>query len=194
MLGLLSRVDPRAGLIAGCAMLAMAGLATAVVKDQNGAIDFGATGALLIVLGGVSWLARRSSHEPAAPNPNTTIAAVCWLGLYGLALTVMLTEPVITHRAFGTEAFQLPIEYVLPAALALLFLPFWPGFMGFASLLRQAMSKGRGGKLGIILEMRSALASDDPAERRMAYKTLWFFAYFALLIGAWIVYAEMIGI
>ena len=119
---------------------------------------------------------------------------MCWLGLYGIALTVMLTEPAILHRAFGTEAFQLPIEYVLPAALALLFLPFWPGFMGFASLQRQAMSKGRGGKLGIILEMRSALASDDPAQRRMAYKTLWFFAYFALLIGAWIVYAEMIGI
>jgi hypothetical protein len=175
-------------------MLAMAGMAAAVAKDHNGAIGFGATGALLISLGGLAWLARRSSHRSAAPNPDTTIAALCWLALYALTLVVILTEPAILHRAFGTEVFRLPIEYVLPAALALLLLPLWPGFMGFASLLRRAMNKGRAGTLGVILEMRLALASDHPAERRMAIKTLWFFAYFALLIGAWIAYASMIGI
>jgi hypothetical protein len=194
LLGLLRQLHPRAALILGCAMLAMAGVVAAVAKDHNGAIGFGATGALLISLGGLAWIARRSSHRPAAPNPDATIAALCWLALYGLTLVVILTEPVILHRAFGTEAFRLPIEYVLPAPLALLLLPLWPGFMGFASLLRRAMSKGRAGTLGVILEMRLALASDHPAERRMAIKTLWFFAYFALLVGAWIVYAAMIGI
>jgi hypothetical protein len=175
-------------------MLAMAGVAAAVARDHNGAIGFGATGAVLVSLGGLAWLARRSSHQPAAPNPDTTIAALCWLALYALTLVVILTEPAILHRAFGTEAFHLPIEYVLPAALALLLLPLWPGFVGFASLLRQAMKKGRGGTLGVLLEMRSGLVSDNPADRRMAIKTLWFFAYFALLVGGWIVYAAMIGI
>jgi len=100
---------------------------------------------------------------------------------------------VILHRAFGAEAFHLPIEYALPVVLALLLLPLWPGCMGLTSLLRQAMSKGRGGKLGMILEMRSALASDNLAERRMAMKTLWCFAYIGLLAGAWIAYAAMLG-
>jgi hypothetical protein len=66
--------------------------------------------------------------------------------------------------------------------------------MGVAELLRQAMSKGRAGILGIALEMRRGLASHDPAERRVALMALWFFAYFILLIGGWIAYAETIGI
>jgi len=163
-------------------------------KDRDSAIGFGAMGALLISLGGLARLARGISQQPAAPNPDTTIGVLCWLAFYGLILVVMLTEPAILHRAFGAEAFHLPIEYVLPIALALLLLPLWPGCMGLASLMRQAMRKGRGGKLGMILEMGSALASDDPAERRMAIKTLWFLAYFGFLAGAWIVYAAMIGI
>lgn len=194
LLGLLRQLQPRGAVILGCALLVMAVLAAAVATDQNGAIGFGTTGVLLISLGGLAWLARRNSHQPAAPNPDTTIAALCWLALYGLTLAAVLTQPAILRRAFGAEVFQLPIEYVVPAALALLLLPLWPGFMGLAGLLRRALGKGRGGLLGIILEMRSALASDDPAERRMAFKTLWFFAYFILLIGAWIAYAEMIGV
>ena len=43
----------------------------------------------------------------------------------------------------------------------------------------------------MILEIRSALASGNPAQRQMAIKTLWFFAYFGLLAGAWIAYAAM---
>ena len=165
-----------------------------VAKDRNSAIGFGAVGAFLIFVGGLARLARGSTLQPAAPNPDTTIGALCWLGFYGTVLVVMLTEPAILHRAFGAEAFHLPIEYVVPPALALLFLPLWPGCMGLASLTRQAMHKGRGGKLGMVLEMRSALASNNPAERRMAIKTLWFLAYFGLLVAAWIVYAAMIGI
>jgi hypothetical protein len=195
LLGLLRQLQPRGALILGCAMLAMAGLAAAVGADRSGAIGFGTTGALLLSLGVVAWLARRSSHRPlAAPNPEATIAALCWLALYGAGLAAILTQPTILHRAFGAEAFQLPIEYVVPAALALLLLPLWPGFTGFAGLLRRAMGKGRAGILGILLEMRSALASEDPAEQRMALKALWFFAYFMLLIGGWIAYAEMIGV
>jgi len=119
---------------------------------------------------------------------------VCWVALYGVALAAILTEPAILHGAFGTQAFQVPIEYVVPAVLALLLLPLWPGFMGVAGLLRRAMGKGRAGIVGIVLEMRRALASDDPAGRQMALKALWFFAYFVLLIGGWIAYAEMIGV
>jgi len=44
------------------------------------------------------------------------------------------------------------------------------------------------------LEMGSALASGDPAERRVAIKVLWLLAYFILLFGGWIFYAAMIGI
>jgi hypothetical protein len=195
VLELLRQLQPRGAVILGCAMLAMAGLTAAVLSDRNGAISFGTVGALLLALGGLAWLARRSTHRPvAAPNPGTTIAALCWVALYGLTLTVMLTEPAILHRAFGTEAFGLPIAYVVPAALALLLLPLWPGFMGLAALLQRAMAKGRAGLLGIVREMRSALASGDPAERRTALKALWFFAYFILLMGAWIAYAETIGI
>jgi hypothetical protein len=194
VIGLLRQLQPRAAAIVGCALLALAGLAAAVSNDRNAAIGFGATGALLLLLGVVAWLARRSAHQPAAPSPDMTIAALCWLALYGIAVAVVLTEPAILHQAFGSEAFRLPIEYVVPAALALLFLPLWPGFLGLAGLLQQALRKGRGGNVGLVLEMRSALASGDPAERRIAFKTLWFFAYFVLLVGAWIVYAAMIGI
>ena len=161
------------------------------IKDRNSAIGFGVMGAVLISLGILARLAGGKSHQPAASN---SLGALLWLVFYGLMLMVMLTEPVILHRAFGAEAFHLPIEYALPVVLALLLLPLWPGCMGLTSLLRQAMSKGRGGKLGMILEMRSALASDNLAERRMAMKTLWCFAYIGLLAGAWIAYAAMLGI
>jgi len=165
-----------------------------VAKDRQSAIGFGAIGALLIFVGGLARLAQGSSHVLAVPNPETTIGAALWVLLYGTALVVMLTEPAILHRAFGAEVFQLPIEYVLPAVLALLFLPFWPGFIGFASLTLHSLRKGRGGKLGLLLEMGSALASGTPAERRMAIKMHWLLAYFTLLFGGWIFYAAMIGI
>jgi len=168
--------------------------ASKVVKYRNSAIGLGALGAFLILLGGAARFARGDSGELAAPNPDTTIGVLCWLALYGLVLVVILTEPAILHRAFGTEAFQLPIEYVVPMALALLFLPLWPGCMGLGALTRQAMRKGRGGKLGLIFEMRSLLASNNPTERRTAVKALWFFAYFTLLCTTWIAYAAMIGI
>jgi len=195
LLDLLRQLQPRGAIILGSAMLAMAGLAAAVTTDRSGAIGFGVTGALLLSVGILAWLARRSSHRPpTAPNTETTIAALCWLALYGLMLAAILTRPDILHRAFGTEALQLPIEYVVPAAVLLLLLPLWPGFMGLAGLLRRAMDKGRAGLLGIALEMRLALASGDPAEQRMALKGLWLFAYFILLIGGWIAYAEMVGV
>jgi hypothetical protein len=76
----------------------------------------------------------------------------------------------------------------------LVLLPLWPGCMGLASLTRQALRKGRGGKLGLLLELQAALRSHDPAQRRVAIKTLWFFGYFASVIAAWIAYAAMLGI
>jgi hypothetical protein len=160
------------------------------IKDRNSSIGFGVMGAVLISLGGLARLGRGYSHQSAAASSGVLL----WLVFYALMLVVMLTEPAILHGAFGTKAFYLPTEYVLPVVLALLLLPLWPGCMGLTSLLREAMRKGRGGKLGMILEMRSALASDNPAERRMAMKTLWFFAYFGLLAGIWIAYAAMLGI
>jgi hypothetical protein len=165
-----------------------------VAKDWQSAIGFAAIGALLICLGGLARLAQGDSQSLAVPNPETTIGAMLWVLLYGGALVVMLTEPVTLHRAFGAEVFHLPIEYVLPAALALLFLPFWPGFMGLAAITLHAMRKGRGGKVGLILEMRSALASRDSGERRDAIRMLWLLAYFTLLVGGWIIYAAMLGI
>jgi len=165
-----------------------------VVKDRQSAIGFGAVGALLIFVGGLARLAQGSSHAFAMPNPEITIGAALWALLYGTALVVMLTEPAILHRAFGAEVFHLPIEYVLPAALALLLVPLWPGFIELASLTLKSLRKGRGGKLGMVLEMMSALASGAPAERRMAIKVLWLLAYLTLLFGGWIFYAAMLGI
>jgi hypothetical protein len=160
------------------------------IKDRNSAIGFGIMGAVLICLGGLARLATGNSHQHAVPSSGVLL----WLVFYGLLLVVILTEPEILHGAFGAEAFHVPIEYALPVVLALLLLPLWPGCMGLTSLLGQALRKGRGGKLGMILEMRSALDSDNPADRRMAMKSLWFFAYFGLLAGAWIAYAAMLGI
>jgi hypothetical protein len=168
----------------------MAGLAAGI--NHNGAIPFATTGALLLALGALAWMARRRSDQlPDAPDPDTTIAAVCWMALYGLMLGTILTEPAILHRAFGAAAFQLPIEYLVPPVLALLLLPLWPGLMGVAGFLR---TKGRVGLLAIALEMRSALTSDDSETRRIALKALWFFAYLILLMACWIAYAEMIGV
>ena len=163
-------------------------------RDRNSAIGFGTLGAFLLLLGAAARLARSGSEPAAQTDPVTTIGALCWLSLYGIMLVVMLTEPAILHRAFGTEVFQLPIEYVLPVALALLLLPLWPGCMGLAALVRQAMLKGKGGKAGMLLELQSALRSSNPAERRMAIKALWFLGYLVALMAAWIAYAAMLGI
>jgi len=169
----------------------VAGLAAEkAIKDRNSAIGFGIMGAVLISFGRLARLAGGNSSQRGIPDSG----ALLWLVFYGLLLVVMLTEPAILHRAFGAEAFHLPIEYALPVVLALLLLPLWPGCMGLTSLVAQAMRKGRGGKIGMILEIRSALASGNPAQRQMAIKTLWFFAYFGLLAGAWIAYAAMLGI
>jgi hypothetical protein len=164
-----------------------------VVKDRNSAIGLGALGTFLIFLGGAARIAAGGSQY-AAPNADTTMGVLCWLTLYGLAVVVILTEPAILHSAFGARAFMLPIEYVLPMALALLFLPLWPGCMGLSTLMRQATRKGIGGKLGLIIEMRSLLASRNPKERRTAIEVIWFFAYFILLCTAWIAYAALLGI
>lgn len=164
------------------------------IRDQNSAIGFAALGGLLIFLGGAAQIARRGSEEIAAPDPDATIGVLLWLAFYGLALVVLLTEPAILHGAFGTEVFRVPIEYVVPVVLALLFIPFWSGCMGLAALTLHAMRKGRSSKLGLILELRSLLASNNPGERRVALKALWFFVYFVFLCAAWIIYAAMIGI
>jgi hypothetical protein len=163
-------------------------------RDRNSAIGFGALGAFLLLLGAAARFARSGPEPAAQPDPDTTIGALCWLALYGTMLVVMLTEPAILHRAFGTEVFQLPIEYVLPAALAVLLLPLWPGCKGLAALVRQAMRKGKGGRIGMLLELQSALRSSNPAERRMAIKALWFLGYLVALMAAWIAYAAMLGI
>jgi hypothetical protein len=179
-------------------MLAMAGLAAAVETDHSRAIGFGMAGTLLLVLGALAGLSRRSAHESGvAPNRDTAVnydtgvAAVCWVLLYGLMLATILTEPAMLHRAFGVEAFRLPVEYLVPPVLAVLLLPLWPGLMGIAGLLR---TKGRAGLLGIALELRSALASGDSETRHIALKALWFFAYLILLMAGWIAYAETIGV
>jgi hypothetical protein len=169
-------------------------IAEKVAKDRDSAIGIAAIGAFMICVGGLARLARRSPHNLAPPSHDATLAAMFWVLLYGTGLVVMLTEPAILHRAFGAEVFHLPIEYVLPVALALLFAPFWSGFTGLASLTMRATRKGRGGKLGLILEMGAALGSANAAERRMAIKALWLLAYFALLVGGWIAYTAMLGI
>src|SRR5262249_53754369 len=153
-----------------------------------------ALGALIVLLGGLARAVRGGSHHAPPSSPEVTIGAVCWLALYGIALVVILTEPTILHQAWGSEAFGVPIEYVVPPALAAVLLPLWPGCMGLAALTRQAMSKGRGGRLGLLLELRAALGSHDPVQRRMAVKTLWFLGYFASIAAAWIAYAAALGI
>jgi hypothetical protein len=56
-------------------------------------------------------------------------------------------------------------------------------------LVLEAGPKGRASKLGMIRELGAALASNDPKERRMGIKALWFFVYLVLLFAGWIVYA-----
>ena len=158
-------------------------------NDRISAVRFGIAGAFLVFLGGFARIASNGSRDTAASNPDTTIGVLIWLTFYGILLVVLLTEPTILHRASGTNAFHLPIEYVLAPAIAVVLLPLWPGCTGLGSLVRQAMQKGRTGKLGMVREMALALASNNPAERRMGFKALWFFAYLGLLFAGWIVYA-----
>src|SRR5262245_58327136 len=163
-------------------------------KDRNSALGLAAIGAGLVLLGGVARLARGSAHDAPPANPDFTIGMLCWLAFYGIALVAILTEPAILHRAWGTHAFGLPIEYVMPLALALVFLPMWPGCMGLASLTLLALRKGRGGKLGLLLELREALRSHDPAQRGTGFRALWFVRYFVSIVAAWIAYATVLGI
>ncbi|HZV20960.1 MAG TPA: hypothetical protein VE986_05370 [Hyphomicrobiales bacterium] len=147
------------------------------VRDRNAAIGLGALGAFLIFLGGAARIARGRLEEVAAPNLNTTGGEmlVVSLILFGGPLAVILAEPAALHRAFGVEAFHLPIEFVLPAALALLFfLPLWLGSMGLSALVRRAMRNGRHGEAGLIWEIGS----------------LCLFIYPILF---WIVYAAVFG-
>jgi len=153
-----------------------------VGRNQNSAIGFGIFGALLVLLGGLAQAARSRSRNAVTSDPDATIGPLIWLAFYGVLLVVMLTEPAILHRAFGTEAFHVPIEYVLAPTLALVLLPLWPGCAGLGSLMRYAMHDG------------SAQASSNPAERNMMLRTLWFFAYLGLLFAAWIFYAAELGI
>lgn len=165
-----------------------------VATNRNSAIGFGTFGALLILLGVFAYAAKRGPRTAVESDPDVTIGTLIWLALYGIALVVMLTEPTILHRAFGTEVLRVPIEYALAPALALVLLPLWPGCAGLGPLVRRAAFKGRTGKLGLLLELRSALASDDPAGRRIAVRTLWFLTYLGLLFIAWIFYAASLGI
>jgi hypothetical protein len=149
-----------------------------VVRDRNTAIGLGALGALLIFLGGAARIARGGLGDVAAPNSNTTHSEVLMvlLILFGGPLVVILAEPATLHRAFGVEAFHLPIEYVLSMALALFFfLPLWLGYMGLFALVRRATRDGRVGKAGLIREVGPP----------------WFFIYPILF---WLVFATMFGV
>jgi hypothetical protein len=149
------------------------------VKKRNTAIGLAALGALMIFLGGAAWIARASSKEVVEPSQERTFDVLMWLFIYGAALVVILSRPETAHRAFGAEAFHLAIEYVVPVALALLFLPMSASFI---DLVRRAICKGRWHQWGSVSEVGGA------------FRALWPLAYLILLCVSWAVYATIKGI
>jgi hypothetical protein len=148
-----------------------------VARDRNTAIGIGVFGSLLIFLGGAALIARAGSEEVAGLEVYETgnEVLVFWLIVFALPLVAILAEPAMLHRKFGVEAFHLPIEYVLPMAIALLFfLPLWLAYIGLSALARRAMRDNGVGRIGLIFEIGP----------------LWFFIYPVLF---WIVFAAMFG-
>jgi len=160
-------------------------------RERAGAAGYTALGLVLVAVGALIWTV---SPPDAPPAPGREIGLALWVVLAGLIGVVMITEPVILHRAFGRETFGWPTEYAVVPAVMLLLLPLLPGCMGFGEISLQAFRKGRAGKFGLAREIGEAVLRGEGERRRAGLRAVWFFAYLAVLAVAWILYADRLGI
>ena len=102
-------------------------------------------------------------------------------------------QPVLT-KAFGTVPSGLPIAVVVATAVAVLFLPFAYAMHHFMLLVENAVAEGRSiSKFGL-LSYAVTVGQRRPELRRSQIVSLGGLAYFVLVCGAWIVYADARGI
>lgn len=102
-------------------------------------------------------------------------------------------QPVLA-KAFGSEPFGLPVTWVVAGAQAVLLLPFMFAIHHFMLISEQAAADGHSiGKVGLLVYAAS-VGQRHPHLRRSQMISVAGLAYFVLVCGAWIAYADAKGI
>ncbi len=102
-------------------------------------------------------------------------------------------QPVLA-KAFGLEPFGFPVTWVVAIAQAILCFPFVFALHHFMLIAEQAAADGSSiGKVGLLVYAAS-VGKLHPQLRRSQMISLIGLAYFVLICGAWIAYADARGI
>lgn len=130
-------------------------------------------------------MAQKSKMSYALP-------AVIYALLIGTAFSPDV-QPVLA-KAFGPEPFGFPVAWVVAIAQAVLWFPFVFALHHFMLIAEQAAADGRSiGKIGLLVYL-AEVGKRHPQLRRSQMISVTGLAYFVLICGAWIAYADAKGI
>jgi len=118
-------------------------------------------------------------------------------GLLFVALTATLFDPAVRRvmtLAFGERPFGVPVLPLVAVAQSLLLLPLLWCVVHLQRIMRQALADGRGlGPLSLLLDMR-AIGHRHPELRYSQLVSVFGLVYGLIIVGAWIFYADHLGI
>lgn len=102
-------------------------------------------------------------------------------------------QPVLV-KAFGAEPFGVPVTVVVAVAQAIFLFPFVFALHHFMLIAERAAADGHGvGKVGLLVYVAS-VGQRHPELRRSQIISVAGLAYFVLVCGIWIAYADAKGI
>ena len=116
--------------------------------------------------------------------------------IYALLIGTVFSPDVqpVLAKAFGPDPFGFPVAWVVAIAQAVLWFPFVFALHHFMLIAEQAASDGRSiGKIGLLMYL-AEVGKRHPPLRRSQMISVTGLAYFALICGAWIAYADAKGI
>ena len=113
------------------------------------------------------------------------------------ALTATLFDPAVRRvmaLAFGERPFGVPVLLLVAVVQSLLLLPLLWCVVHLQRIMRQAVADGQGlGPLSLLLDMR-AIGHRHPKLRHSQLVCVFGLVYGLSIVGAWIFYADHLGI
>ena len=127
-----------------------------------------------------------------ASRPSYALPAAIYLLLVGTTFSPDV-QPVLA-KAFGARPFGYPVTVVVAIAQAFVLFPFVFALHHFMLIAERAASDGHGiGKVGLLMYAAS-VGRRHPELRRSQIISVAGLAWFVLVCGTWIAYADTKGI
>ena len=127
-----------------------------------------------------------------ASRTSYALPAVIYVVLVGTTFSPEV-QPVLV-KAFGAAPFGVPVAVVVAIAQAIVLFPFAFALHHFMLIAERAAADGHGvGKVGL-LAYAASVGQRHPELRRSQFIAVAGLAYFVLVCGIWIAYADAKGI